>query len=142
LEASGTSGMKAAMNGIPNISIMDGWWVEGYHAGQTGWKFGYEGPVAADLLSEHPSSLLYNEDSESFYKILPDILKSFYNDSRDQYLDKCIMNIALNCPIFNTHRMAAEYVQRYNLVLPEEVVREVDTFRTLYCSDPDFVRSP
>ncbi|MGD9949963.1 MAG: alpha-glucan family phosphorylase, partial [Desulfobulbus sp.] len=53
LEASGTSGMKAAMNGVPNISIMDGWWVEGYHEGLTGWKFGYEGPVdEADLRSE------------------------------------------------------------------------------------------
>ncbi|MDH4319991.1 MAG: alpha-glucan family phosphorylase, partial [Desulfobulbaceae bacterium] len=50
LEASGTSGMKAALNGIPNISIMDGWWVEGYHDGQTGWKFGYEGPVDGDAL--------------------------------------------------------------------------------------------
>lgn len=138
LEASGTSGMKAAMNGIPNISIMDGWWVEGYHEGQTGWKFGYEGPVMADLLSEHPSSLLYDEDSESFYKILPDILSSFYNGAREQYLDKCIMNLALNCPIFNTHRMAAEYVARYKLSLPDGVERDIRHFRELYCSDPDF----
>jgi starch phosphorylase len=71
LEASGTSGMKAAMNGVPNLSIMDGWWVEGYHDGQTGWKFGYEESVSHEHFSEQPSSLLYSEDSASFYKIFP-----------------------------------------------------------------------
>ena len=67
LEASGTSGMKAAMNGVPNISIMDGWWVEGYHDGATGWKFGHEGPIDTASLSESREELLYSEDSSSFY---------------------------------------------------------------------------
>ncbi|MDH5298779.1 MAG: alpha-glucan family phosphorylase, partial [Desulfobulbaceae bacterium] len=140
LEASGTSGMKAALNGVPNISIMDGWWVEGYHNGKTGWKFGYEGPLDADALSESPATLLYAEDSDSFYRLFPEILETFYDPARrDGYIDKCIMNIVLNCPIFNTHRMAAEYHERYNIKLPQGVSRRLKQFRSLYCSDPNFV---
>ncbi|HET98620.1 MAG TPA: alpha-glucan family phosphorylase [Desulfurivibrio alkaliphilus] len=138
LEASGTSGMKAAMNGIPNVSIMDGWWVEGYHDGKTGWKFGYEGPVKAEMLSEHPSELLYREDAASFYEMLPDLLGTFYHpEGFDHYLDRCLNNLILNCPIFNTHRMAAEYVERYQLLLPAEVDERMRKFRALYRSDLD-----
>ena len=139
LEASGTSGMKAAMNGVPNVSIMDGWWVEGYHEGRTGWKFGYEESVSSEHFSEQPSSLLYNEDSASFYAVFPEMLRLFYDPARhDQYIDKCIANLTLNCPIFNTHRMAAEYVARYDLDLAPEVQQEMEKFRGLYCSDPSF----
>ncbi|MHB8222895.1 MAG: alpha-glucan family phosphorylase, partial [Desulfurivibrionaceae bacterium] len=139
LEASGTSGMKAAMNGVPNVSIMDGWWVEGYHDGQTGWKFGYEESVSSEHFSEHPSSLLYNEDSASFYTVFPEMLRLFYDPAlHDQYIDKCIANLTLNCPIFNTHRMAAEYVARYDLDLAPEIQQEMEKFRKLYCSDPSF----
>ena len=121
LEASGTSGMKAALNGVPNISIMDGWWVEGYHEGATGWKFGHEGPVEEACLSEDPSTLLYKEDSAAFYQLLPEILAGFYTGSSPElFLDKAAMNLALNIPIFNTHRMTAEYLQRYRLSLPRE----------------------
>ena len=136
LEASGTSGMKAAMNGVPNISIMDGWWVEGYHDGQAGWKFGYEASVAPEHLSEQPSSLLYEEDSASFYTVFPEILRLFYEPPlHDQFIDRAIANLTLNCPIFNTHRMAAEYVDRYQLNLPLEVRQRMDRFRSLYHSD-------
>ena len=139
LEASGTSGMKAAMNGVPNVSIMDGWWVEGYHDGRTGWKFGYEESVSPEHLSEQPSSLLYNEDSASFYSVFPEMLRLFYDPAlHDQYIDKCIANLTLNCPIFNTHRMAAEYVARYDLELAPAVRQEMEKFRKLYCSDPSF----
>ena len=139
LEASGTSGMKAAMNGVPNVSIMDGWWVEGYHEGRTGWKFGYEESVSPEHFSEQPSSLLYNEDSASFYTVFPKMLRLFYDPAlHDRYIDKCIANLTLNCPIFNTHRMAAEYVARYDLALAPEIQREMKKFRRLYCSDPSF----
>lgn len=139
LEASGTSGMKAAMNGVPNVSIMDGWWVEGYHEGRTGWKFGYEESVSPEHFSEHPSALLYDEDSASFYAVFEEMLRLFYDPAlHDQYIDKCIANLTLNCPIFNTHRMAAEYVARYDLELTPEVQREMKKFRELYCSDPSF----
>jgi starch phosphorylase len=139
LEASGTSGMKAAMNGVPNVSIMDGWWVEGYHDGRTGWKFGYEESVSSEHFSEQPSALLYNEDSASFYTVFPEMLRLFYDPAlHDQYIDKSIANLTLNCPIFNTHRMAAEYVARYDLNLTPAVQREMVKFRKLYCSDPSF----
>ena len=139
LEASGTSGMKAAMNGVPNVSIMDGWWVEGYHEGRAGWKFGYEESVSSEHFSEQPASLLYNEDSASFYTVFPEMLRLFYEPARhDQYIDKCIANLTLNCPIFNTHRMAAEYVARYDLKLAPAVQQEMEKFRGLYCSDPSF----
>ncbi len=135
LEASGTSGMKAAMNGVPNISIMDGWWVEGYHNGKTGWKFGHEGPVDLANLSESPEELLYDVDSASFYSLLPEVLDNFYNSSNSVFLDKGIQNLLLNIPIFNTHRMAAEYSARYKLTLPIDHKEKMNSFAQLYSSD-------
>ena len=136
LEASGTSGMKAAMNGVPNISIMDGWWAEGYHNGQTGWKFGLEGPVEEANLSEAPETLLYSEDSSSFYQLLPTILKEFYQaGNASAFIDKAIMNLTLNIPIFNTHRMVAEYLTKYNLRLPAQQKEEMRHFGSLYNSN-------
>jgi starch phosphorylase len=136
LEASGTSGMKAAMNGIPNISILDGWWMEGYHEGRTGWKFGIDTPVDTAPLSEDPAALLYKQDSASFYKIFPQVLKSFYDpEVRPQYIDKCINNIFLNIPIFNTHRMIAEYCRNYGLNLSASVEKKIRQFQKLYKSE-------
>ena len=134
LEASGTSGMKAAMNGVPNISIMDGWWVEGYHEGLTGWKFGYEGPVDEADLSEAPDALLYTEDAAAFYDLLPEILGMFY-DEPAQYAIKALNNLQLNIPLFNTHRMAAEYIAQYGLPLPDELEAALTRFRRLYRSE-------
>ncbi len=135
LEASGTSGMKAAMNGVPNLSIMDGWWVEGYHEGKTGWKFGHEGPIDSANLSESREELLYEEDSDSFYSLLPEVLESFYNNNCTSFLDKGIQNLLLNIPIFNTHRMAAEYSSKYRLTLPSDHKEKMNSFAQLYCSD-------
>lgn len=135
LEASGTSGMKAAMNGVPNISIMDGWWAEGFHHGKTGWKIGYEGPVDTANLSESPEQLLYEEDSNSFYTLLPEILEAFYNSASSTFLDKGIQNLLLNIPIFNTHRMAAEYFSRYKLTLADAHMEKMNSFAQLYSSD-------
>ena len=136
LEASGTSGMKAALNGVPNLSIMDGWWVEGYHEGLTGWKFGHEGPVDEADLSESPDTLLYAEDSASFYQTLPAVLEEFYESkSKTAFLDKAIMNLCLNVPIFNTHRMAAEYLHKYDLKLPQAQQERMDDFAKLYNSN-------
>ncbi len=134
LEASGTSGMKAAMNGVPNLSVMDGWWVEGYHEGLTGWKFGYEGPIKADSLSESPETLLYVEDSQSFYRLLPKVLELFHSRP-DEYLQFAVNNLRRNVPIFNTHRMAAEYVRKYDMQLDAETADRVLSFAKLYQSD-------
>jgi starch phosphorylase len=134
LEASGTSGMKAAMNGVPNISIMDGWWVEGYHKGQTGWKFGHEGPVDDADLSEAPDSLLYVEDANAFYELLPSVLEMFYTQP-EVFLSRALKNLQLNIPIFNTHRMAAEYVKQYGLRLDPHLEVNIDRFCRLYQSE-------
>ncbi len=134
LEASGTSGMKAAMNGVPNISIMDGWWVEGYHKGLTGWKFGYEGPVEEANLSEDPESLLYAEDAGSFYELLPSVLASFYT-APATFMERSLNNISLNIPIFNTHRMAAEYVAQYGLDLSPQLNETINRYQRLYQSE-------
>jgi starch phosphorylase len=136
LEASGTSGMKAAMNGVPNISTMDGWWAEGYYDGQTGWKFGIETDVAESCLSETKSTLLYDEDAASLYAILPEVLNTFYDpELHGLYLDKCIKNIELNIPVFNTHRMAAEYVDRYQIKLTPAVAKQVKALQQAYLSN-------
>jgi len=136
LEASGTSGMKAAMNGIPNISILDGWWMEGFHDGQTGWKFGLDTPVDSEPLSEEPAALLYEEDSASFYKLFPKVIKEFYDPKlRERYIDKCIHNIFLNIPIFNTHRMIAEYCRNYALDLTPQLNKKIKNFQELYHSE-------
>ena len=134
LEASGTSGMKAAMNGVPNISIMDGWWVEGYHDGQTGWKFGYEGPVEDADLSEAPDALLYTEDAAAFYDLLPSVLQTFYGQPQS-YITRALNNLQLNVPIFNTHRMAAEYVEQYGLRFNPALEHTLSRFRRLYQSE-------
>ena len=136
LEASGTSGMKAAMNGIPNISILDGWWMEGFHDGKAGWKFGLDTPVDSETLSEEPSALLYEEDSASFYELFPKVIKEF-NDPllREKYIDKCIHNIFLNIPIFNTHRMIAEYCRNYILNLSPQTKKKIKNFQELYQSE-------
>ncbi|MFO7604876.1 MAG: alpha-glucan family phosphorylase [Desulfurivibrionaceae bacterium] len=136
LEASGTSGMKAALNGVPNVSIMDGWWGEGYHEGATGWKFGYEDPVNLDTLSENRAELLYAEDSASFYEVFAEIIDNFYNPEKFYtFIDKAIMNIALNTPRFNTHRMAAEYLSRYNLDLDGPLAGKMARLKDNYNSD-------
>jgi len=138
LEASGTSGMKAALNAVPNISTVDGWWNEGYHDGQTGWKFGIETNVSGACLSEDIVALLYEEDSSSFYRVFPEILKTYYDeDLRGNYIDKCIMNIALNAPLFNTHRLVAEYAKLYGIPLPDSIKERLAELASLYNSNID-----
>ena len=98
LEASGTSGMKAAHNGVPSFSILDGWWVEGHLEGLTGWCIG----TSAEATEA--------EDAEDlFCKLEQSILPTFYR-RRDKWIDVMRHTIALNASYFNTHRMVQEYV--------------------------------
>jgi starch phosphorylase len=105
LEASGTSGMKAALNGIPSLSVLDGWWIEGLIEGVTGWSIGEQGngePAANDRA----------RDALSLYqKLEHDILPMFYG-YRVNFIDIMRHAIALNGSFFNTQRMLQQYVVR------------------------------
>ncbi len=101
-EASGTSGMKAAHNGVLNFSVLDGWWIEGYVEGATGWSIGpepQESPVSNNAV-----------DSEDLYrKLEKEILPLFYED-RDGWVRMMQSAIGKIAYYFNTHRMMRRYV--------------------------------
>lgn len=103
LEASGTSGMKAAHNGIPSFSILDGWWVEGHIEGVTGWSIG---PAAGDQSDLH--SLNDRDSQELYHKLRTVIVPMFYHD-RERWIDIMRQSIAFNASFFNTHRMVQQY---------------------------------
>jgi starch phosphorylase len=109
LEASGTSGMKVCANGGLNLSILDGWWVEGY-AGDNGWAIG---------AGEEYTDLTYQDDVESraIYDLLEqEIVPLFYTRSSDGlprgWLRMMKRSIASLSPVYNTGRMVAEYATR------------------------------
>lgn len=103
LEASGTSGMKAAVNGVPSLSVLDGWWIEGHIEGVTGWSIG-EG------IQRRGKDREWIEDASSLYdKLEKTIIPLFYND-RDNFINIMLLSITLNGSFFNTQRMVHEYV--------------------------------
>ncbi|HUJ50523.1 MAG TPA: alpha-glucan family phosphorylase [Bryobacteraceae bacterium] len=97
-ESSGTSGMKAALNGIPSFSVLDGWWIEGHVEGFTGWTIedGIGGEPAAELAS------LYGKFAR--------VIVPMYYGRPDDYLAVMRYTIALNASFFNTQRMISQYV--------------------------------
>lgn len=102
LEASGTSGMKAALNGVPSLSILDGWWIEGCIEGITGWAIGENGRGASEVDRSKDAISLYD-------KLEKTILPLFYQD-RNRFIDVMRHAIALNGSFFNTQRMVQQYV--------------------------------
>jgi starch phosphorylase len=103
LEASGTSGMKCALNGIPSLSILDGWWIEGCIEGVTGWAIGVD---------EHGAGAAANRaaDSAALYdKLEREVMPKFYGD-RPGWIEVMRHSIALNGSFFNTQRMLQQYV--------------------------------
>jgi phosphorylase/glycogen(starch) synthase len=128
LEASGTSGMKAAVNGALNLSIADGWWIEGKRPGN-GWTIGEE--------QIYPIQDLQDEvDAEDLYRLLEDeIVPAFYE--RDAaglpraWLERIVESMATIPPEFNTDRMVAEYWERAYAPL---AARHVELARSGYAS--------
>lgn len=109
MEASGTSGMKAAMNGVPSLSILDGWWIEGCIEGITGWAVG---ETSGDLNDEERSE----RDAVSLYdKLEKAVMPKFYS-KRDEFIDMMRHAIALNGSFFNTQRMLQQYVLKAYLL--------------------------
>ncbi len=101
-EASGTSGMKAAHNGVPSLSVLDGWWLEGCVENITGWSIG-ESYVEGQNQDEI--------DAKSIYEKLECIIPTYYNN-REQWLSIMKHCISVNASYFNTHRMIKEYVSK------------------------------
>jgi len=98
LEASGTSGMKAALNGVPSLSVLDGWWLEGCAEGITGWAIGPDGP--------HDSEL----DAASLYDKLEHAVLPLFHDRHEDWLRVARSCITRNGSFFNSHRMVRRYV--------------------------------
>jgi len=101
-EASGTSGMKAAHNGVPQFSTLDGWWLEGCVENITGWAIGPEKTEEEESDDEVDRNDLYN-------KLENWIIPKFYND-RDNWIRTMRSCIAINASFFNTNRMTQQYV--------------------------------
>ena len=102
LEASGTSGMKAALNGVPSLSILDGWWIEGCIEGITGWAISNKNGVKEGDERARDAVSLYDKLEKS---VLP-----LYLQNRSGFIDVMRHAIALNGSFFNTHRMLQQYV--------------------------------
>jgi starch phosphorylase len=101
-EASGTSGMKAALNSVPSLSILDGWWIEGWVENLTGWAIGSLRKRGRKDTSEHDAAAMYD-------KLEDTIIPMFYND-RERYIRIMLFALALNGSFFNTQRMLQEYM--------------------------------
>ncbi|MEA3341087.1 MAG: alpha-glucan family phosphorylase [Chloroflexota bacterium] len=109
-EASGTSGQKAAINGVPNLSVLDGWWAEGYN-GANGWAIGVE--------QQHDDPAVQDAaDAQSLYQLLEDeVAPLFYkrdaNDVPRGWVQVMKEAIRTSVPVFCTRRMVKEYTERF-----------------------------
>lgn len=96
-EASGTSGMKAAMNGVPSLSILDGWWIEGWIEGVTGWAI-EDGANDA-------------EEASSLYGKLEKLVVPLYLSAPEKWAQVMKTTLAINGTFFNTNRMVQQYTR-------------------------------
>ncbi len=99
-EASGTSGMKAALNGVPSLSVLDGWWIEGCIEGITGWAIGDDTADTNDT-----------DDAAGLYDKLERVVAPLFYRDREAFLAIMRNAIALNGSFFNTERVLREYAE-------------------------------
>ena len=104
-EASGTSGMKACHNGVLNLSVFDGWWLEGYIKDVTGWGIG---PKPTDVIEDLEADNAVDAN-DLYNKLEKEIIPMFYNN-KPKWMNLVRHNIALNASFFNTHRMIQQYI--------------------------------
>jgi glycogen phosphorylase len=113
-EASGTSGMKAAMNGVPSLSILDGWWIEGCIEGVTGWAI-------EDGANDE-------DEAHSLYQKLETAVVPLYRESKEKWARLMRTTLAFNASYFNTNRMVKQYARNayypINLVEKKASVEE------------------
>ena len=100
-EASGTSGMKAALNGVPSFSVLDGWWIEGHIEGVTGWSIGDRDNAENDSAAE----------AHSLYEKLEQVILPLFYNAPDDYAKVMRSAIAMNGSFFNTQRMVSQYIR-------------------------------
>jgi starch phosphorylase len=113
LEASGTSGMKAALNGVPSLSVLDGWWIEGHVEGVTGWSIGSNESEAVDQ----------SKDAQDLYLKLERVILPLFYGLPFAFAEVMRSAIALNGSFFNTQRMVEQYVR--NAYFPAELLGTV-----------------
>jgi starch phosphorylase len=97
-EASGTSGMKAALNGVPSLSVLDGWWIEGCYEGVTGWS-----------IDDHDEE---TDEANSLYQRLEQVILPLFYGQHDAWRRIMRSTIAINGSYFNTQRMLKQYVRK------------------------------
>ena len=127
LEACGTSGMKAAANGALNLSILDGWWVEGYSPGR-GWAIGHGEEYSDETLQDEV-------ESRALFRLLENEVVPLFYDRDDKDLPRrwieCVKQTLSNvCPQFNTHRMLEDYAEngylpaaeRFNSLMADDLM--------------------
>jgi starch phosphorylase len=100
-EASGTSGMKAALNGVPSFSVLDGWWIEGHIEGVTGWSIGEATGPGIDVGAE----------VRSLYDKLEQVILPLFYEEPDRFAEVMRSAVAFNGVFFNTQRMVSQYLR-------------------------------
>src|SRR6266571_549220 len=114
MEASGTSGMKAAMNGVPSLSVLDGWWIEGHVEDVTGWSIGDR----IDTGLEPKSDVNAGHAAALYEKLAAKVIPCFYKD-RERFIEIMRHAITLNGAFFNSQRMVAQYLHNAYRLLGE-----------------------
>jgi glycogen phosphorylase len=104
-EASGTSGMKAALNGVPSLSVLDGWWIEGCNEGVTGWA-----------ISDYDDEI---QEANSLYDRLERMILPLYYGQQNAWRRIMRSTIAINGSYFNTQRMLKQYVSKAYFPVPQ-----------------------